>query len=423
MANDAYSCASGGAIRAGWYSGLAGNLVVAGDSLTDIGFTGGMGGYGWGLALARSGVLVGYNAGVAGNQIANLWSRWSADVAGHAPVAVMTRIGTNNVDGNSTTNIAAFTADYQPILDWHVSNAVPGVIHAIPPESGTSGAAILARNAWLAAQCAAHPGLLYFADDSIDLGDGAYAYQPQYYADGTHMGPWGKRKQGERMAPVLQAIFGQRESRLLDPADQYANNAASNQYVANAHMAGSAGTTGSGVTGTVPTGWTVACSGGASAVASIVAADIGDALAVPWLRITPSAAAGGEYVRVSQVLTHPAFAGTLASLKRLDLVAEVRFNGLDASKFTELASGVCSFTNGGLFPSRIHQLHLGYGQTLNDTVIVRQGLQRDQGGFALQSIPANGLRVQFDLTAAAGGYGASPGSIDIRCVSVRGRTD
>lgn len=423
MADDTYSCASGGTIRGGIVSGLAGNLVVAGDSLTDIGFTGGMGGYGWGLALARSGVLVGYNAGVAGNQIANLWARWSADVAGHEHVAVMTRIGTNNVDGNSTTNIAAFAADYQPLIDWHVTNNVPGVIHAIPPESGTPGAAILARNAWLSAQCAAHPGLLYFADDSIDLGDASYAYQSQYYADGTHMGPWGKRKQGERMAPVLQAIFGQRESRLLDPSDQYANNPSSNQYVANAHMAGTAGTKGSGVSGTVPTGWTVACSGSNTAVASLVAADIGDPIAAPWLRIAPATAAGGEYVRVSQILTHPAFAGTLAALKRLDLVAEVRFNGLDASKFTELASGVSSYTNGGLFPSRIHQLHLGYAQTLNDTVIVRQGLQRDQGGFALQSIPANGLRVQFDLTAAAGGYGASPGSIDLRCVSVRGRTD
>ncbi len=421
--DDSYSCASGGTIRGGIVSGLAGSIVVAGDSLTDIAWTGGMGGYAWGLALARSPVLVGYNAGVAGNNIGNLWSRWGTDVTAHDHVAVMTRIGTNDVDSASTTTITAFTAAYQPIIDWHVTNNVPGVIHAIPPESATPGNAIVARNDWLAAQCAAHPALLHFANDSIDLGDGSYTYQSAYYADGTHMNGWGKRKQGERMASVLQAIFGTADTRLLNPNDQYAIDTGSNQYVTNPHMAGTAGTKGSGVTGTVPTGWTVACSGSNSAVASIVAADVADPVTVPWMRIAPSAAAGGEYIRASHTLTCPAFANTLASLKRADMVAEVRFNALDASKFTELDSGVNSYTNGGLYPSRVHQLHLGYAQTINDTVIVRQGLQRDQGGFTLQSIPANGLRVQFDLTAAAGGYSSSPGSIDIRCVSVRGRTD
>ena len=45
--DDSYSCASGGTIRAGIVSGLAGNLVLEGDSITDQSF--GVGGYLWGL--------------------------------------------------------------------------------------------------------------------------------------------------------------------------------------------------------------------------------------------------------------------------------------------------------------------------------------------------------------------------------------
>lgn len=417
---DSYVCPPGGVIAGGRYRFAGKRIIVAGDSLTDSGQSWGGGGYLWGLALARSPVLVSRNAGIAGNNIGQLTGRWAADVAAYSPAAVMTRIGTNDVESGSTTTITAFSAAYQPIIDWHLTNGIPGIIHAIPPESGTPGAAIVARNDWLAAQCAAHSSLLKFANDSTDLGDAGYAYQSQYYADGTHLNGYGRRKQGERMAPILSALFGNAECRLLDPTDNTLTNPASNQHVKNPHMAGTSGTVGAGFTGTAPTAWSLSRSGGGTAQCSIVAADPGDPVQVPWLRVTPQTAAAGEQFTVSSLLQHPAYDTTLSSLTRLDLTAEVRFNSLDASKFTQLNSGV---VDGAYVPSDWHILYMGYPQTLNEAVIVRQGLPRDNVFWSDVAHAANSLTVKFLLTASASGFTSSPGSFDIRCVSVRGLQD
>lgn len=412
---DSYTCDSGGAIAAGRYRFAGKRIVVAGDSLTDH-FYGG-GGFLWGLALARSPVLVSWNAGVAGDQISSLTGRWSSDVVAKTPSAVLTRIGTNNVEGGSTTDTTAFASAYQPIIDWHVSSGVPGIIHAIPPEVGTPGTAITARNDWLAAQCSAHPDLLRFANDSLALGDAGYNGNSTYMPDGTHMNGYGRRKQGEAMAATLLALFGSAESRLLDATDNTLANPTSNQHVKNPHMAGTSGTFGAGITGTLPTYWTASRSGSATASVSVIAADGGDPLQVPWLRITPQTGASGERIAVASVLEHPAYGTTLASLTRLDLTAEVRFNNLDASKFSLLSSGV---SDGAYVPSDWHLLHMGYPETLNETVIVRHGLSRDNVFWSDVAHGANSLTVQFLLDVSSAGFSSSPGSIDIRCVSVRG---
>lgn len=410
-----YSCPPGGRIAAGWHRFAGKHAVVAGDSLSDP-FWGG-GGYYWGLALARSPVLVAWNAGVAGNQISALTARWPTDVAAKNPAAVMTRIGTNNVESGSTTDTTAFAAMYQPIIDWHVTNGIPGVIHAIPPEVGTPGAAILARNEWLAAQCAAHPSLLKFADDSRALGDAGYNGNSTYMPDGTHMNGWGRRLQGEDMVPTLVNLFGTAECRLLDAIDNTLTNPASNQHVKNPHNAGTGGTLGAGITGTLPDHWSAGRSGTATAEVDIIAADVGDQVQVPWLRITPQTGASGERFTIASLLQHPAYDGTPESLTRLDLTAEVRFVGLDASKFSLLMSGV---TDGPYVPSDWHLLHMGYPKTLNEAVLVRQGLARANVFWVDIAHAANSLSVNFLLDVGAAGFTTSPGSIDFRCVSVRG---
>lgn len=415
---DSYNCASGGVIAAGRTLWRDKSIVVAGDSLTDWNNSYQGGGYQWGLALARSPVLVSFNAGVAGNQISNLTARWVADVADKNPACVMTRIGTNNLSSGSTTDTTAFSAAYQPIIDWHVENGVKGIIHAVPPEVNTPGSAIAACNAWLAAQCAAHPTLLYFANDSIALGDGGYTANSAYMPDGVHMNGLGRRAQGEGMKLLLQSVFGTAECRLLDPTDNTLTDAASNQHVKNPHMSGTSGTVGSGITGTVPTYWNVSRSGAATAIASIVAADVSDPVQVPWLRVAPQVGASGEAITIASVLQHPAYGTTPESLTRLDLTADVRFNSLDASKFSMLRSFV---QDGAYIPSGSHFLHMGYAQTFSESVLVRHGLSRDNVFWADVGHAANTLKVVFELPVSAAGFTTSPGSIDIRCVSVRGK--
>lgn len=413
---EVYACETGGQIHAGRHRFAGKNIVVAGESLTAMSYGGG--GFLWGLALARSPVLVSWNAGVPGNTIGALTARWTTDVNNQNPSAVMTRIGTNDVSAGSTTNTTTFASDYQPIIDWHLTNNIPGLIHAIPPEVGTPGTAIVARNNWLSAQCAAHPSLLKFVNDSLALGDGSYTANATYMPDGTHMNGYGRRKQAEAMASTLAALFGNAESRLLDPTDNTLTNPASNQHVKNPHMSGTGGTVGSGFTGTMPTYWTASRSGAATATVAIVAADAGDPVQVPWLRLTPQTGASGERFTIASQLEHPAYGTTLASLTRLDLTAEVRFNNLDASKFDKLYSGV---VDSPYVPSDWHLLDFNYPQTLNETVIVRHGLSRDNVFWADVAHAANSLYVNFLLDVSAVGFSSSPGSIDIRCVSVRGK--
>lgn len=410
-----YSCESGGAIAAGHLLWRDQPIVTAGDSLTEYGS-----GCLWGLALARSPVRICYNAGVAGNMIDDLWARWATDVAARNPKAVLTRVGTNNVDGASTLDTTAFAASYQPIIDWHVTTNTHGGIHAIPPEVGTPGAAILARNDWLAAQCAAHSSLLKFADDSRALGDAGYNGDYAYMPDGTHMNGWARREQGEDDKPVFQAMFGTADVRLLDANDNHVTNPASTQYVKNPHMAGTTGGK-TNCTGTVATDYSVICSAGSSNQADIIAADVGDPVQVPWQRITPQSGAVNDRIMLQTYLSHPAFTSSIADMRSLDAIAEVRFVGFDASKFKWLLGYVTSSENGGTQPSGMLALHMEFPKTLNEAIIFRQSLDRDRPYNTLYGHSANTFHLDLMLDVAVA-FASSPGSIDFRCISVRKRT-
>lgn len=396
---DSYNCASGGVIAGGRYAGKSGRVVVAGDSLTDW-----VPGSSWGLPLVGSPCRLIYNAGVASNTIQNLIDRWSSDVLAKNPGIVMLRIGTNSL----ALSTATFRAQYQVLLDSLLSNGIYGIILSIPPK-GSSGATILGHNAWLAEQCAAHPGALRYIADSDDLGDASYNYLAAYYSDDTHMNGKGMHAQGVAMAPDLLSVLSSRSPLITDGSDTYAQDAGSDQWVTNPLMAGA---------GSTPTGWSHSTIGaGTSATPSIVAADVGDANQVPWFRSTITEAGGNDHsVNLYTMLTHPALAAD-DTVKRLDMVAEVRINALAGAAIKHF---YIECIQGSTRVGPTSSITMPADETLSHTLVMRSSLDRAENGVAAHA--ANSIR--FNFTAVARAAHAGPvGSIDIRCVSVRAQGD
>lgn len=403
--------------RVALVAGVTGRGVLAGDSLTALSYGGG--GYGWGLALARAPWPVIYNAGVASDTLALLTARWSTDVLAYDPDWVMLRIGTNN----PSTADPSFQSQYQFLLDSLIANNIFGFVHAIPPRTGV-GAKFRGLCDWLSAQCAAQPGKLLFLDDSIDLGDGSYEPINAYYAETSdpriHMNGTGKRAQGVRMSPLLAEAFAANDPRILDATDTYEQNPASNQWVRNPLMSGTGGSK-TQTTGTVPNNWGVTGYGsGMTNAASVVAADGGDAVQVPWLRVEPQTCANTSHQTwITTTLLHPAIAADLLTIERLDVVVEMRFVGLDAS-YVNGISMYCS--QGSSRPSQGELLNFPASGSLSETLVVRCALPRDQEGEAVVSYAANSIALRIEIGYRAT-FAASIGAIDIRCASVRGLGD
>lgn len=401
-AGDSYQCASGGVIAGGRPVGRAGDIVVAGDSLTDW-----TPGYTWGLPLSGSPCRLIYNAGVASNTLDDLWARWGTDVIGKNPGIVMLRIGTNSLGLDSNT----FRSKYQLFLSSLVANGIYGVIHALPPRQGIPGSVITDHNAWIAAQCAADSDNLCFVDDSVELGDASYAYLPAYMGDGVHMSAKGMHAQGCRMAPVLRAVFTTASPLIADGSDTYAANpATSQQYVSNPLMSGSA---------QLPDGWAVVSGGsGTVAVGSKIAADAGDANQTPWLRTVIQSTGGvGHWVSIATTLAHPAIPATTI-IKRLDMVAEVRLTNLSGAAIQDITMECADGSNRVGPPLK---LMLPSDETISHTLILRSSLARgDEYPVAAHS--ANSIVFGFAITTRVAVV--SPvGIIDVRNVSVRAQGD
>lgn len=397
--DDIRSCASGGSIAAGRHIGKAGDIVIAGDSLTDW-----TPGSSWGLPLAGSPCRLIYNAGVASNTLDDLWARWSTDVLAKNPGIVMLRIGTNSL----SLAAAAFRSKYQLFMDSLIANGIFGIILAIPPK-GSYGATILAHNAWLAVQCAGNPSRLRYVEDSTALGDGSYNYLPAYFSDDTHMNGKGMHAQGVAMAPTLQSSLTRRSPLIIDGADTYAQNAGSNQYISNPLMAGA---------GSSPTGWAHSVGGaGTSASPSIVAADAGDENQTPWFRTTIASTGGNDhYINIYTNLAHPALAAD-TTVVRLDMIAHVRLNGLVGAAIKHFYIECIAGANRVAPTSTIT---MPSDETLSHTLVMRSSLPRSKNGIAAHL--ANTIRFNFTAVARAA-YGGTVGSIDIRCVSVRAQGD
>ena len=383
--------------RAAPLAGRTGDVVLAGDSLTGLAYA--SGGYRLGLPLTLYPPRVIYNAGIPNDTIKNLVDRFDADViAKGAPTAIV-RIGTNGAGAGTYQD--QFNALFAKLQAANMF----GIFMAIPPKNvGTPGvpSGFVAQNAWIKAACEAAPTRLAFIQDSLALGDADYNVISSYYIDNIHMNGKGVVAQGDAMAPFMSAIFAPVETRNLSATDSYAQNAASNQYVNNGQMSG--GTT-------LATGWTLSPYGTAPGTASKVAADAGDPVQTPWQRIEYTGSGGNTHaLSLRSTMTHPAID---ASVKRFDIVAEVRFNSLDTTLVNNFALSIDAGSNAiagcnipiqgnGLFTRR---------------VVMRDALSRNTGN----AYAANTLRVNLALSFT-NTFSGSIGSIDIRCVSVRGST-
>lgn len=395
---DTYTVASGQAIFAGRsnVSFVTGDAVVAGDSLTALSFN--SGGYRLGIPLMLFPPRVLHNAGIAGNTIKQLVDRFQTDVVAKGAQIAIIRIGTNG------PGVGTYQDQYTALFNMLQTAGMFGIFHAVPPKGlGTAGvvAPFVAQNAWLKQQCLAAPTRLAFVEDSQGLGDEFYNVIPGFFSDNIHMNSKGVYVEAKAMAPILGNILAKQEARLLDATDVFPTSPSSNQYVSNPHMAGS---------GALPTNWTSSLLSGATVTTAIVAADAGDPVQVPWLRVTYTGATGSASAHVARtVLQHPAIDSTI---KRFDTVAEVRFNSLDTTNINRFSYGVD--VGSGLIAGATVPIN-GNG-IITERMVLRDALQRDTTLTYL----ANTLRFAFTLEFS--GAAGAVGSIDIRCVSVRGQT-
>lgn len=414
---------AGGAIYGGRFapsSDWSGDVGVAGDSLTDTQYD--SGGYRLGFPLTMFPPRVTFNAGWQAQTIEDLANRFQAVINAFPNIAVwVIRIGTNGPGSNT------YQYQFERLFVMLKASGKKAIFHAIPPRATTTGvdSAFIAENAWVKARCESDSGSFQYIEDSQDMGDSHYVVLSGYTIDGTHMNGKGVRAQALRMAPRFLAILPHTDPRITDGADKYPSNGTSTQYVQNPLMAGTAGTKQGSVTGTVPSNWDISSyGGGTSCAVSIVAADVGDANQTPWMRYSSIVSGGASHALLAvPQLQHPAIAAD-GTIVRFDVIAEVRFNSIDATPFDGI----------GLFPNvagaaagpggRINMN--GLSTTINDQMVFRTSLPRTQQDNSGNSRPlaayaANslGLTIGVNFNAA---QATIAGSIDIRCVSFRGQT-
>lgn len=408
-----------------------GDVVVDGDSITDVGWNNAA--FRLGFPLTKYPPRIVFNAAVAGQTTQALADKLQGDINKFPNVKVWEiRVGTNGWN----IPLADHQFQFNRIFSILEANGVVGVLHSIPPRSaGTPGvnSGLIALNAWIKAQCEAKPDRRYYVEDSQDLGDANYNALAPYYFEPEPEGrihPNGKGvvAQAQRMASRLLAIFPHVDPRILDGNDTYAKNAASNQYINNPLMASpvAANFNGGAITGTIPSGYEMSNGNntGTGCTPAVIAADAGDAVQAPWLRLGDIHAGGANhYMFLQTALTHPAIAAD-NTIKRFDIVAEVRFNALDTSVLNGITM---SLFNGDGVSGFAHTINLtGNPGVLTMPMVLRSSNVRTQEEHgqtsrALRAYPANSLTLRFYFEFS--GALASVGSVDIRCVSVRAQTD
>jgi lysophospholipase L1-like esterase len=425
---DNYSAAPGVVIRGGRFapyagpSGLTGDVMVAGDSLTDLGYN--SSGYRLGFPLTLFPPRIVFNAGWQGQTVSDLADRLQSHITAYPSAnTIVIRIGTNGAGGSGV-----YATEFGRLLTILSANGKKGVFHYATPRAGTAGVdnPMIAVNAALKSQCDANPSYLAYIADCQDVLDvNGNVISSYTVGDSIHFNGKGVDPQAVRMQPRYSVIFAPVEARLLDGTDKYPSNGASNQYCQNPLNVGTSGTVGSGVTGTAPDSWAITGYGGGSGgVASIVAADAGDPVQVPWMRVTSITSGGaGHEVDLNTNLQHPAIAAD-ATIKRLDIVAEIRYNFTDASALQNL---YLLPNVGGTAVGNVERINLsGITGALSRRIVMRSSLPRTQqpqagNSAALVAYVANSIKLTIGLSFAAAN--ATPmGYIDIRCVSVRGST-
>ncbi|QRI45084.1 esterase [Microbacterium phage Shocker] len=178
---------AGVAEGARWVAGGS-RFIALGDSLTSL--AGGGAPYmGWAtqLGILSDGQLqVLRNAGVPGDNAADIRARLQADVLAYAPTLVSLWVGTNDITQGRT--LAAYKADVQAIVAALKEAGASVALLTIPPRADASKAAtISAWNAWL--KTFARAESIHLVDAHAALSDPATSTYKSGYdsGDGVHI--------------------------------------------------------------------------------------------------------------------------------------------------------------------------------------------------------------------------------------------
>lgn len=379
-----------------------------------------------------------HNAGVAGETTAQILSRIdnsytnaSPGLAGLASAlglpklgSVFLRCGTN--DARALTNWSGISSNFATLVTKCLTYADQVIIGSVPPitspesNAAAKDAAVQNINAgMLAAYGTGVPGVIYI-DDASTLRVGGVpsgAGISSYFSDGIHMVPAGVRmigiKGGDDLAAAYAAIGYSYPLQLVTSnTDTYLVTPASNQWANNPATTGSGTLSGGAWSGQVATGYSVDTFFGAG-TASIVAAAGGDPNQTPWQRVTPTGGQGGGWAELRMATSGRSI--TSSDPSRCEAMVEVRFNALDVSNVRRLTLFARGNTTNNQY--LLPQFWLGLGPeatTVTKTVVMRSALPRQSG--ATESGVTLALALEWQNTFS----GASIGSFDVRCFSLRG---
>lgn len=396
------------------------NAVVIGDSLTAYGY-GELHTFTGINALAGAPLRTIGNIGVASetvqqvlNRIDNSSTAASPGMVGFGTVGwAILRIGTNDTRGGTSITSTVQTA-YQNLIAKLLTYASRVIVMAVPPcgpNNGGNGSGVNSYNSWLSSYCAGVANV-DFINDTTTVNDGSGGWVTGYEpADGIHYSGAAAQRMTADGAAAFAALvspLGYSSPLITDPADLYP---ATTQWVDHPFIDGTGGSNSIG-SGSVPTGWALSSYGASfAATTSIVAADGGDPNTTPWLRVTPTqvSSATSGYLKLVGLMTGRSISTT--DPVALELVAQVRFNAFDATKFSKARAAV--YGNGNEYMTPYTNFFMG-DAALSGAIVLRTAAPRPNtkqistdATFELHMVPNQSLT-------------GSMGSFDIRCVSVRG---
>jgi lysophospholipase L1-like esterase len=436
-----YRVAAGASVNAGRFAGgrfagamaldsaaFSGNVAgsdpppaiaaLMGDSLTDKAYD--YTPWYWQNAAAGGVLKTIHNAGRSGDTVAGMLARVNNSytnalpgLAGLPPLGFIgLRAGTNGVGPAAiSTTVQGQYVSLIAALKTYLAPNGKIVIFALPPIGApytSYNIGVASYNAYLQGLAAGDSALVWI-DDCVNVRDGSGNPIAGMFIDTLHMSGAGTQQMGIDGGAALASLlspYGYASPVVTDSADFYP---ATTQWNSNHVNAGSVAVTGA-FTGSAPTGYAVGASGaGIAGTVSIVAADGGDSNTTPWLRIAPTQSQTGSSVSVSRTLAGRTI--TAGETLSCDTIMEVRFNAFDSRQWSSLQLY-------GRRPSAhamTQVLKLGVG---GDVALTRTATFRHALPFVVASTET-AMQMQLLLVGAANTTG-SMGSIDFRCITLRG---
>lgn len=260
----------------------------------------------WANTMLGQRLVIGPNFGVSGERTDQALAR-VPDVIASASGLVHVWCGLNDIAQNYPTAASSGATAAANLISAVEAFREAGISCIVEAETGSNNLSpaqviqVAELNARLYDYCERTPGV-YLHDARSAVMDPAFsdtlvAFRTGYAYDGTHQSARGAFKHGQSLATLLQAIVPPRFGTLM--CGRVENFAAGGYHLlTNGNFRStSGGTAGTGVTGSVPSGFSALCSGSATASLSTQADANGNGNNI-LAAITFTAA--GEYFRLNQ---------------------------------------------------------------------------------------------------------------------------